>query len=137
MAVTVKRIPEPTPADLDGIVEQLRATWTATLTVRRQSKQDVGYRDIYVALDGEPLAQLKAGDEISREISPGAHQLKVHNTLFRKSIDFTVRVGEHASFMTINRAGLGTYSVLAFFFGGGPLYLTLEYEGLRPEGTAR
>ena len=135
MAVTVTRIPDPTTDDLDGIVEQLRATWTATVTVRRQSKQDVGYRDIYVSLDGEPLAQLKAGEEVSKEISPGPHQLRAHNTLFRKSVDFTVRVGEHASFMTINRAGFGTYSVLAFFFGGGPLYLTLEYEGLRRDAS--
>ena len=32
------------------------------------------------------------GHEISREIAPGPHRLRVHNTLFWKNIDFTVAV---------------------------------------------
>jgi hypothetical protein len=119
---------EPTAEDVDRVIEDLEKSWAATITVRRKSKEDVGYRDVYIALDGEQIAILHAGDEVSREVKPGPHRLKAHNTLFRKTADVTLAPGEHAIFNVINRAGFGTYSVLAFFFGGGPLYLTLERE---------
>jgi len=107
----------------------LRKSWTATITIRRQSAADVGYREIFVSLDGELLAILSAGDEITREIAPGRHRIQANNTLFWKTIEFTVGVGEHAGFLAVNRAGFGTYSVLSFFIGflgAGPLYLTFE-----------
>ena len=119
---------EPTADDIGRVLEELERTWTATITVRRQSKEDVGYRDIYVDLDGEHIAILHAGDEVSRDVKPGRHRLKAHNTLFRKTLDVTLAPGEHATFSVINKAGFGTYSVFAFFLGGGPLYLTLERE---------
>ena len=119
--------PEPTRADLDQIINSLETTWKATITVRRQSTEDVGYREVIVLLDGKHLAILYHGDLITRDIPPGAHRLKAHNTLFSKTLDFTLAVGEHASFTAENRAGWGTYSMLAFFIGflgAGPLYLT-------------
>jgi hypothetical protein len=129
MPVTTERTIEPTAGDLDAIVRTLQDSWTASITVRRQSPSDIGYREIYVSLDDESIAILRMGEEVTQEVAPGPHRLKVHNTLFRKAIDFTLNVGEHASFMAINRAGFGTYSVLAFFIGGGPIYLTFEREG--------
>ena len=119
---------EPTAEDIGRVVEELERSWGATITVRRKSRQDVGYRDIYVDLDGEQIAILHAGDEVTRDVKPGRHRLKAHNTLFRKALDVTLAPGEHATFTVINKAGFGTYSVLAFFLGGGPLYLTLERE---------
>jgi hypothetical protein len=119
---------EPTTADIDRMVDEFEQSWTATITVRRKSNQDVGYRDIYVDLDGAQMAILHAGDEVSRDVKPGPHRLKAHNTLFRKALDVTLAPGEHATFTVINKAGFGTYSVFAFFLGGGPLYLTLERE---------
>jgi hypothetical protein len=118
--------PEPSPADLDGVITDLKTSWTSSLTVLRQSADDVGYREIIVSLDGEPLGVLKHGDAITKDIQPGDHRLLVNNTLFRKTVHFNVRVGEHAVFRTVNRAGFGTYSVLAFFLGGGPIYLSVE-----------
>ena len=134
MPVTTSAPPEPRTADLDGIIEDLKKSWTSTLTVKRQSTDDVGYREIIVSLDDEPLAVLKHGDEVTRDITPGKHRLLVHNTLFRKTIDFTLTVGEHAIYRTVNRAGWLTYSVLAFFLGGGPLYLSVEREGISGDG---
>jgi hypothetical protein len=131
LAVVTTQAPiEPTPADLDGIVEQLKASWTARVTVRRQSKSDIGIREIHVSLDDEPLGILKAGQEVSREVPPGKHRLRVHNTLFWRTREFTVQVGEHASFMATNREGWGTYSIVALFIGGMMIYLTLEREAI-------
>jgi hypothetical protein len=129
--VAVETTLEPTAADLDGIVDHLRSSWTSRLTVRRQSPSDIGFREIYVLIDGEEVAMLKNGQEVSREVTPGRHRLRVDNTLFRKTVEFTVTVGEHATFTTINRRGFGTYSVWAFFLGGMPIYLSLEREDSR------
>ena len=129
---------EPTEQDIDDIVLDLERSWTATITVRRQSKEDVGYREISVSLDGESLGILQHGDVITRETTPGPHRLRAHNTLFWKTLEFTLAVDEHASFIAINRAGFGTYSVLAFFMGflgAGPFYLTFERENLGAHGS--
>ena len=121
--------PEPTAEDLDRIIHQLKSSWTSAITIRRQSQKDVGYREIFVSLDGQSIGMLNWGDVLKKQITPGAHRLQAHNTLFTKEVQFTVNVGEHASFSASNRAGLGTYSTLALiigFLGAGPLYLTLE-----------
>ncbi len=130
--LTTTTTPEPTTADLDGVVNELERSWVARLTVRRQATDDIGYREIYVSLDGESLGMLRHGMSVTREIVPGPHELRVHNTLFRKAARFTVGVGEHARFQAVNRSGMGTYSTLALivgFLGAGPIYLTLTREG--------
>ena len=126
MPISPKTVPEPTAADIDRVIESLKTSWTATVTVRRQSKDDVGYREVFVSLDEAEMGILRHGEEVTRDVAPGTHRLKAHNTLFRKTLDFSLNVGEHASFRAVNRAGFLTYSVLAFFMGGGPIYLTLE-----------
>ena len=130
---TVLTPTDAAPGAVDRLVQELEQSWAATITVRRQSKADVGYRDIYVSVDDQPPSILQAGEEMAMTVPPGPHRLKAHNTLFSKTIDFTVGVGEHASFFAENRAGLGTYSMLAFFIGflgAGPLYLTFKREDL-------
>lgn len=120
--------PEPTIAELDGLIAGLKASWHSRVTVRRQSKDDVGLRDIYVSLDGKRIGVLFNRQEVSVEVKPGPHTLRVHNTLFWKTIEFEVSVGEHASFMVANRKGFGTYSFFAYFLGVNVLYLTVERE---------
>jgi hypothetical protein len=78
-----------------------------------------------VSIDGEPLATLLYGQEVSREVPPGPHRLKAHNTLFWKNIHVDLNAGEHARFTVVNRAGTGTFSLLGML-GVGPLYLTFE-----------
>ena len=127
VTTTTTTVPQPTQRDLDEIIKGLETTWKATITVKRQSKEDVGYREVILRLDGQHLALLNHGDVITRGIPPGTHRLKATNTLFSKTLDFTLDVGGHASFTAENRAGWGTYSMLAFFMGfigAGPLYLT-------------
>jgi hypothetical protein len=123
--------PEPTTADLDNVVKDLERTWTAKVTVRRQAPEDIGYREIYVSLDGEAIGMLRNGQALTREIQPGPHELRAHNTLFRRALQFTVGVGDHARFLAVNKSGWGTYSPLALlvgFLGAGPVYLSLTRE---------
>jgi hypothetical protein len=99
----------------------------ARITIARKRPEDVRDRQIVVSLDGEALATLLFGDSVTREVGPGEHRLRAHNTLFWKTLDFDLEPRQHARFVAINRAGFGTYSLLGLL-GAGPLYLTFERE---------
>lgn len=99
----------------------------ARITITRESPDDVGFREIFVSLDGESIAILKHHETFSLEVTPGPHRLRAHNTLFWKTHDLVLRPGEHARFRVVNRAGFGTYSFMTFL-GASPLYLTFERE---------
>jgi hypothetical protein len=107
---------------------------TARITVVRRHANDVRDRQIVVSLDGERFGTLLFGDTVTREVAPGAHRLRAHNTLFWKTLDLDLRPGEHARFLVINRAGPGSYSLLGLL-GAGPLYLTFERDQEQP-GTS-
>jgi len=104
---------------------QAVATVPARISVARKDPVDVGDRQIVVSLDGEPLATLLYGEEATREVPAGPHRLRAHNTLFWKTVDLDLAPGEHARFRAINRAGVGTLSLLGLL-GVGPLFLTFE-----------
>jgi len=138
---TVAIAPEPTADDLDRMMESVRRGWTATLTVRRQTPDDIGYREVYVKLDGRRLAMLSYGAAMTESIEPGRHILQVDNTLFKKRIEFVAGVNDHIAFKTANLAGWGTYSAWALiigFLGAGPFYLMLERDetAASKDGTA-
>ena len=133
--------PEPTADDLDRIMESVRRGWTATLTVRRQTPDDIGYREVYVKLDGRRIGMLSYGSALTESIEPGRHTLQVDNTLFKKTTEFVAGVDDHVMFKTANLAGWGTYSAWALligFLGAGPFYLMLEREAapVRKDGAA-
>ena len=98
---------------------------SARITVARQDSADIRDRQIVVSHDGEALATLLSGDGVTREVAPGPHRLRAHNTLFWKTVDLDLAPGEHARFRAVNRAGVGTLSLLGLL-GVGPLYLTFE-----------
>ena len=97
----------------------------ARITIRRESPDDVGFREIFVSLDGEQVAILRASETCSLEVAAGPHRLRAHNTLFWKTHDVVLKPGEHAKFVAINRAGFGTFGFMTFL-GASPLYLTFE-----------
>ena len=97
----------------------------ARITITRKSPEDVGFREVYVSIDGEQIAVLQAGESITHELSAGHHRLRAHNTLFYKTLELDLQPGEHRRFRAVNRAGWGTYSLLAFL-SAGLLYLTFE-----------
>jgi hypothetical protein len=100
---------------------------TAWLTVRRQSREDVRQRQLVVSLDGEPWVTLLFGEAATREVEPGPHRLRVHNTLVWKTVEVTLAPGEHRRFTVVNRAGFGTYALVSLL-GVGPLYVTIQRE---------
>ncbi len=97
----------------------------ARLTVERTSDEDVRQRQIVLSLDGSPFATLLHGESASRDIAPGHHRLRAHNTLVWKTVEFEITAGETIRFLTVNRAGPGTVTMISLL-GVGPLYVTLE-----------
>ena len=98
---------------------------SARLTVERTSAHDVATRQVVVSLDGEPFATLLFGERSTREIEPGRHRLRAHNTLVWKTVEFDLSPGEHVQFGVVNRAGFGSMALVALL-GVGPLYVTIE-----------
>ena len=93
------------------------------LTARRWTRY--GHDRVYVSLDDERIAVLYNGQEVSREVKPGRHRLRVHNTLFWKTIDFEAAPGETIHFNTVNRTGKG-FLHLVLILGVAPMFLEVE-----------
>lgn len=100
---------------------------TARVTVTRRSPTDVKQRQVFVSIDGERFAALSFGESATREVLPGRHVLRAHNTLVWKTIECEMAAGEDARFTIVNRPGFGTYAMLSLL-GTGPIYLTFERE---------
>jgi hypothetical protein len=98
---------------------------SARITVSRKLETDVRDRQIIVSLDGKKLATLLFGESVTRDIDPGSHRIRAHNTLFWKTIDFDAAAGEHVQFVTANHAGRLTYPLLGVL-GVAPLYLVFD-----------
>ena len=102
-----------------------RTNYLASITVSREASNDVGFREIYLSVDGEQIAILNYGERVTHELPAGPHRLRAHNTLFWKTHDIVLQPGEHARFVAINRAGFGTFGFMVFL-GASPVYLTFE-----------
>jgi len=113
--------------DRDFFVDAGLVGGDARITVRRDSPEDAGFREVIVSIDSEQVAILRHGDAITTEVKAGAHRLRAHNTLFWRTHDLVLKPGEHARFVAVNRAGWGTFSLL-FLLGAMPVYLTFERE---------
>jgi hypothetical protein len=97
----------------------------ARITVSRESPTDVGFREVFVSIDGEQVGILRYGESLTTDVPSGPHQVRAHNTLFWKTHHLVLKPGEHARFTAINRAGWGTFGML-FILGAMPVYLTFE-----------
>ena len=97
----------------------------ASLTVRRQSTEDVQERQVIVSVDGEPFGTLLFGQTVTRPIEPGAHYVRFNNTLVWKTVEFEVSPGERVEFEVVNRSGFATKAFVTML-GVGPLYLTVR-----------
>jgi hypothetical protein len=111
--------------DADLVTAPRRSSDVACITVSRNAPQDVGFREVFVSVDGKSVAILRYGDTITHELAAGPHRIQAHNTLFWKTRDVVLQPGEHARFTAINRAGWGTFGFMVFL-GASPVYLTFE-----------
>jgi hypothetical protein len=120
-------LPQPPGSRLgaDRAVVSRRTNYLASITVSRDAADDVGFREVFVQVDGKDVGMLRFGDMISHELPAGPHRVRAHNTLFWKTHDVVLQPGEHARFTAINRAGWGTFGML-MFLGAAPVYLTFE-----------
>lgn len=97
----------------------------ARLLVTRNSERDVKNRQIFVSLDGNSVGDILFGEKIDRPVTPGVHRMRVHNTLFWKTIDFEAGPGETVHFNTVNYAGKG-FLHFVLIIGVAPLFLAVE-----------
>lgn len=98
----------------------------ARITISRTMARDVGMREVRVWIDDELVATLKHKQSFSREVAPGPHTLRAHNTMVGKQLACELAPGEEARFLVANVTGCG--SSLLFLVGAGPIYLALERE---------
>jgi hypothetical protein len=99
----------------------------ARVTIARTSDEDARERQVVVSIDGEKVATLLFGGTITRELPPGPHRLRAHNTLVWKTVDFDLEPGEDAAFTVVNRPGRGTFGLLSLL-GARPLYVDVRRE---------
>jgi hypothetical protein len=97
----------------------------ASVTVTRTDSSDCQQRQLVISLDGECLGDLLFGHAIARDVAPGAHTLRVHNTLVWKTLTFDVTPGQQIRFEAINRMGFMTVPLM-WILGVGPLYVTVR-----------
>jgi hypothetical protein len=109
---------------------------TARVTVSRVDERDVQQRQIYARVDDTAQRTLMFGDSFTIEVEPGEHRLKTNNTLYWKTVPFTVEAGEHAEFVLINVSSKMSFGFLALL-GAGPLKLIVERRQALPPVPAR
>jgi hypothetical protein len=97
----------------------------ALVTITRTSEADFKSRQLVVSIDGEFAAELLFGESVTRELAPGRHRIRVHNTLVWKTVEFTLAPEEQIFFEAVNRMGPGSL-LLTMILGVGPLYVTLN-----------
>ena len=111
----------------DGVdrVSEVDELFPSAVTITRTSEEDFGSRQLEVSIDSDWVATLLWGDSVTRQLEPGPHRLRIHNTLVWKTVDFTLKPHEQLFFEAINKAGRGTY-LMTMIFGVGPLYVQIK-----------
>ena len=112
-------------AQTDGNESSTATAEPARLVILRTSERDIRNRQIFASLDGVSLGDLVFDTRIEKQIAPGPHLLRIHNTLFWKTIEFDAAPGEVITYQTINYAGRGFLN-LVLIIGVAPLFLAVE-----------
>lgn len=100
---------------------------TARLSITRDHPRDIPDRSIRLWVDGERWDNLPYGRTATRDITPGRHVVKAHNTLFGTSLEFEAEPGEEVRLRCANGlTGGGKLMVLML----GVAYLRVRLEQL-------
>ena len=98
----------------DGILGPGPSATSAQLTLMRNANSDFRDRQVYVWVDGQSWGKLKYGVPLSAEISVGTHRIRVNNTLFNDTLEFTAAPGEHVRDCTNGMASGGWLMLIMF-----------------------
>jgi hypothetical protein len=91
----------------------------AVLTIIRNSPDDVQDRWIRIFIDDSPEQILRYGEVLTRELAPGRHRIRAHNTLSSHAIDVDAHAGEQIRIRchnTIARGGILMMLTTGFAF---------------------
>ena len=99
----------------------------ARLTITRNHPRDVQDRPVYISVDGEKVGILRYGGVLTREMSPGHHRIKAHNTLFGHTISVDVAPGEEIR-LTCQNGITGGGMLMVLMLGVAYLRVRLERE---------
>jgi hypothetical protein len=81
----------------------MAAAGVTTLEIVRNHPQDIQDRPVYLWVDGEKWdSVLRYGATFTRELPPGRHKVKAHNTLFGHTVEFDAAAGETVRFRCEN-----------------------------------
>jgi hypothetical protein len=105
----------------------------AQLTLRRDAPWDIPDRRIDIWVDGEAWGRIAAGRPLTREISAGLHCIRASNTLFKATLEFSARPGEHVWVQCSNRIPPGGWLMMAFIHVA---YLRVRLERVVPRPEA-
>jgi hypothetical protein len=73
------------------------------LVIVRDHPEDIQDRPVYLWVDGEKWdGVLRYGHTFTRELPPGHHTVKAHNTLFGHTVEFDAASGETVRFRCEN-----------------------------------
>jgi len=97
----------------------------ATLTITRNHPQDIQDRSVYVWVDGEKWDILRFNRSLSRDITPGPHRIKAHNTLFGHTLEIDVAPGEQVR-LTCQNGLTGGGMLMVLMLGVAYLRVRLE-----------
>lgn len=84
----------------------------ATISITRDTPDDVQDRWIRVTIDDSPEEILRYGETLTREVPAGRHRIKAHNTLSRDAIEFEAQPGEHVQIACHNAIAKGSILML-------------------------
>jgi hypothetical protein len=114
---TVVRSAEPEGFELDDL--------RSLVTLSRTSPTDCKDRHVFARFDAGPRVRLAYGGSCTVEVKPGAHRVRIHNTLVWKNVRFTIEPGEHLDILISNEARWWTVGMVCVL-GSAPLFLRVE-----------
>ncbi len=112
-----------TPSDLPDAA----AFTNATVTITRNAADDVQDRVVTLWLDDERWDVLRYGQALMRNVPPGRHVVKAHNTLIATKFEFDAAPGEHVRLRCANTVARGG-ALLMLLIGWAMLRVRIERE---------
>ncbi|MCC7123854.1 MAG: hypothetical protein IT178_03340 [Acidobacteria bacterium] len=86
----------------------------AQITVSRGGEDDFQDRSLDVFVDDELVGRLRYDASLTVDVAPGAHRVRVFNSMFSRTLPLDVIAGQHARFVCGNGIPKGGFVLLLF-----------------------